>query len=206
MHLEEQRSIERSPGSRADSLPPLPSDDNVVEEAETHDFGCCSEGTGGKHISFAGCWISGGVVVGHSEGTAIVSEYAVEDLAHRKRRAVDGAGRYCLSLAKPVAGIADQHEDALAALSGQFRLGGREHVVRALKLEIRGSVAGHCHETAQPERSDQRRGLPFSDPLVPCQLFRSRGGEASKAAVLCEERRGQVESAFTAAPVSEHEG
>lgn len=147
-------------------MPAISGNDNMIEEAETHDSGCCSEGARGQHISFAGCWISRRVVVGDSEGAPIVPEYAVEDLAYRKRRAVDGAIRHRLRPSETVAGIADQHEDALAALSGQFRLGSHEHVVRALKLDIYGTVAGH--ETAQPERSDQCRGLRLSDPLVVC--------------------------------------
>ena len=185
-------------------MPPISGHDNVIEKAETHDSGCGGEGARGKHISFAGRWISGRVVVGDSESTTIVPQNAIENLAHRKRRAVDRALHHCLRPSEMVAGIADQHEDALTPLSGQFPLGGREHILRTLELEVHGSFVSH--ETAQPESSDQCRGLRFSDPLAPCQLFRSRGSEASKAAVLSEERRGQVEGALTSAPVSEHQG
>jgi hypothetical protein len=144
------------------------------------------------------------VVVSDSEGAAIVPKNAVEDLPYRKRRAVDGALCHCFRPSKMVAGIADEHQDVLAAPSGQFQPASREHVVRALKLDIHGPLVSH--ETTQPERGDQCRGLRLSDPLAPCQLFRSRGGEASKAAVLGEERRGQVEGTLTPAPVSEHQG
>ena len=40
------------------TLPAITSDDNMIEEAETYDSGCGGEGARGKHISFAGRWIS----------------------------------------------------------------------------------------------------------------------------------------------------
>lgn len=39
-------------------MPAISGDDNVIEKAETYDVGCGGEGARGKHISFAGSWIS----------------------------------------------------------------------------------------------------------------------------------------------------
>jgi hypothetical protein len=133
--------------------------------------------------------------VSDSEGAAIVPENAVEDLAYRKRRAVDGAIRHCFRPSESVAGIADQHEDALAALSGQFRLGSREHVAWTLKLAIHGTVAGR--ETAQLERSDQCGGLCEADAGSARQLFWTSNRERTETAVLGQQGRRQVESTLS---------
>ena len=138
-----------------------------------------------------------------SEGAAIVPENAVEDLAYRKRRAVDGALRHCFHPSKAVAGIADQHEDTLAALSGQLRLGSREHVAWALKLAIHSTVAGR--ETAQLERSDECGGLCDADAGSARQLFWPSNRERAETAVLGQQGRRQVESTLSteAAPDDE---
>lgn len=47
-----------SRGLRRDALPPVSGHYNMIEKAETDDFGCGGEGARGKHISFAGSWIS----------------------------------------------------------------------------------------------------------------------------------------------------
>ncbi len=75
------------------------------------------------------------MVVGEREGAAVPAQHGVEDLPHREQAALEGPLGHDEVAYRPIGGVADDHQDALASQASQVPGGDRRDVARSRQTD-----------------------------------------------------------------------
>lgn len=167
----------------------------MPQEAEAYHGGCFADLA--RHSLVRGAWLAraAGVVVGEREGSAIVAEDSVEDLAHRDKRAIDGAlrGDHCLT--EPVRRIAHEDQDAFSALAAELPAG---HSLDVFGRADHDRLVRVIDATAEFERGDEGGSFRQPDARLRRELLGLGHGQTPDSAVSGHERGGEARGAHPA--------